>query len=355
VRTGAIQNMTTEELEQFGAKTGLVLEVNGDPDKDVVKIQPNAIPSGLDRLSFKAEQYVKTVSGRGDNQLGLTRPDQSGKLAEESNKSSDVSLRKALDNLERTDFLLGNFFVELIQNFYTDHRIMHITRDELTGELEQVSVNLPDPATGEILNDLSLGSYDTVITSQVARRTLEESEFASALGLREIGIKIPDRFMVENSNLRKKGEIVKAMEAEASSPEAQEEREVVRLGRRLELTKLKAETSSEEAEGAHKRAKTAKEIAETQQLQSGDAGERAKAEAERAKAQAHVEEKQADMSLEKQRHDQEMQFLREKHALELRLKEEAAATDRKAKLIAAVAQAKQAAKAPASSAAQQQQ
>src|SRR5574337_893371 len=58
VRSGALTNMAIEELEQRGAETGLVVEVNDDPDKALKKIQPNAMPQGLDRLSYKAEEAL---------------------------------------------------------------------------------------------------------------------------------------------------------------------------------------------------------------------------------------------------------------------------------------------------------
>lgn len=334
-RHGALLNMTDEELEQQGARTGLVLDVQGDPAKDIVKIQPNQIPTGLDRLSFKAEQYIKTVSGRGDNQLGLTRPDQSGKLAEEANKASDVSLRKALDNLERTDYLLATMILEMVQEFYTDKRIMVITRDELTGETEEVTVNLPDQESGEVLNDLSLGSYNVVITSQTARRTLEESEFANAMGLKELGVPIPDRFMIENSNMRKKGELIKAMDAEAASEEGQLKKQALMTGLQLDVAEKKGKVTKLEADATHARAKAAQVLQETQ---GGDAAEQMKAEAE-------VQKKRDEMALKEEAHEQEMRHEREMFQLEMELKKAEAAEKRRAMRMQAAATAVATAKA----------
>src|SRR5262249_33875672 len=118
VRQGVVMNMTMEELEEIGAKTGLVLEVNGDPDKDGVKIQPNQIPQGLDRISFKAENFIKSISGRGDSVMGLDRADVSGKAIGEKKQSADVPLRPAMDNLERTDWYLARNVLDIIQRYY---------------------------------------------------------------------------------------------------------------------------------------------------------------------------------------------------------------------------------------------
>ncbi|MHB1098693.1 MAG: portal protein, partial [Burkholderiales bacterium] len=53
IRAGSLKNMSIEELEQKGAQSGLVLELD-DPN-NAEKITPNNTPQGLDRISFKAE------------------------------------------------------------------------------------------------------------------------------------------------------------------------------------------------------------------------------------------------------------------------------------------------------------
>lgn len=315
VRSGALLNLTLEELEEVGAKTGLVLEVNGDPDKDIVKIQPNQIPSGLERISFKAEGFIKSISGRGDSVMGLDRADVSGKAIGEKKESSDANLRKALDNLERTDWLLARNILDIIQHYYTDPRIMNITKDDLTGELETVEVNMPDPSTGEILNDLSLGAYDIIVVSQAAKRTLEESQFEQAVGMRELGVMIPDKFIIQNSNLVDKMKIIAEMEAQAQSPEAQLKAKTELLAAQLQVAQLRAQTSAEEAQALKDRAKAAETMASTavkaKEASSGD--NEMEIEANRA---------QQEMALKQQEHDQKMQMMREEHALKMQLKQQ---------------------------------
>lgn len=303
VRSNALLNMTLDELEEVGAKTGIVLEVNGDPEKDIVKIQPNQIPAGLDRISFKAEGFIKSISGRGDSVMGLDRADVSAKAIGEKKDSADVPLRPALDNLERTDWMLARVMLSMVQSYYTDPRILNITRDELKGEYETVGINMPQPGSGEVANDLSLGSFDIIVTSQAAKRTLEESQFEQGVAMRELGIQIPDRFLIENSNLVKKAEILKAMDEAAQSESAQVAEKAKTLGMQLEVANLKAQASKDEAEALHKRAKAAKEMADLQASAGG------------------VDQ---ELMLEQQRHLMEMQMMREKHQLEMQIKREEA-------------------------------
>ena len=341
VKKGALANMEPDELEERGAETGLVLEVNGDPDKDIVKIQPNQIPQGIDRLSFKAEGFIKSVSGRGDAQLGLSRADVSADALDQNKDSSDATVRKALDNLQHTDHLLARNILDLVQEYYTDPRIMNITHNDLTGEMDELHVNEPDPSTGEILNDLTLGEYDVVVTTTPARRTLEESQFEQAVALRkDLGIQIPDEFIIENSNLLKKGDIVKAMKAQAETPMARLQAQVQALTLKLQVAEQKGEASRLEADATLKNAKAAKTVAETAGVAKEAAGGDDEAQLEQQK---HEQEMQRDQ----QKHDQEMQHERERHQQDIALKEKQAADDRRMKRAQAILAARDAARQPA--------
>lgn len=66
--------------------------------------------------------------------------------------------------------------MSLVPKVYTEERLLTITKDRNTGESETVKVN-EAPPKGQILNDLTLGEYDLVITSVLQRKTLEDSQF----------------------------------------------------------------------------------------------------------------------------------------------------------------------------------
>jgi hypothetical protein len=334
VRRGGLMNLTPDELEEWGAKTGLVIEVQNDVTKDVMKIQPNQIPQGLDRLSFKAENYIKSISGRGDSQLGLDRADVSGKAIGEKKESSDVNLRGAMDALERTDHMMAHVILYMVQNYYTDPRIMTITRSDVTNEYETIEVNVPDPTTGEVVNDLSKGMYDVVVTSQNAKRTLEESEFQQALALRELGIAIPDRFLIQHSNMRKKGDIIKAMDAEAASPENQMRRHAENLEGQLRVAKTRGEVSKLEATAVAQRAKAAKTMADAAQVGEEPGAEEQLAIAER------------EFQLKEREHEQKLRHEQEMHEQKMQLQAAEAAEKRRAQRIQAAVAAKRAAAKP---------
>lgn len=331
VKKGSLKNMTTDELEQYGGKTGVILEL--DHVDDAEKIQPNQIPQGLDRLSAKGENYIKSVSMRGDAQMGMTRADVSADQIEANNAFGDVGLRKPMDNLKRTDFLLGRNTLDLVQEFYTDPRIMAITHNDLTGEVRDININWPDPLSGEIQNDVSMGEYDIVVISQPAKETLEDSQFEQAAYLKEkLGVQIPDEFMIENSRLINKTALVAAIKEAAQSPEAQMRQKMQLMAGQLELANQKAEASKLEATALEKRAGAGEKVAKTNEIMQGKAGEAEKAQMEIALAQQ-------EMAQDKQRHDQEMAQMREKAMLELQLEREKAAAKIQEQKILAVEKA----------------
>ncbi len=144
VRAGALTNMTTEELEQKGSMTGLVLEVNEMDGVD--KITPNQVPTGLDRVTFKAEEHIKSVSGVNDSMQGFDREDVAARAIEKKRQAGASStLSKPLDNLTRSDFYLARNILQLVQTFYTEPRLLTITDGTPAGEIETVGINQPTP------------------------------------------------------------------------------------------------------------------------------------------------------------------------------------------------------------------
>lgn len=332
VKKGALSNMTAAELEERGAETGIVIEVNGDADKDVVKIAPNQVPTGLDRLSYKAEESIKSISGISDSQMGQDRADVAAKAIQAKRQAGTTNLVKPLDSLTRTDFLLARNVLNLVQTYYTEERILNITHDKITGETESFTINQMTPE-GTIVNDLTIGEYDVVVSSVPVRETLEDSQFDQAVALRELGVQIPDTVLIESSRLNNKSQIVKQLEEAANSPEAQAAAERAAQAEQAEIDKTRAETSAKMADTQLKAAKAGKEQVAAQK--------EAMTPIEDNGAEAALAKGQQEMQLARERHDQEMQMQREKHALEMQLKQQQAEAKATQDRIAAITAAQQ--------------
>ena len=308
VKRNALQNMSVAELEQRGAQTGLVLEL--DELTNAEKIQPNQTPTGLDRISYKAEEHIKGISGVSDYMQGFAREDVAAKSVQTNKQSGQANLAKVMDNMNRTDFILARNVLDMVQEYYTEQRLLYITTDRLTNTTEQLTVNQPTPE-GIILNDLTLGEYAVVVTNQPERDTFEETQFDQAVRLRtEAGVQIPDKYIIQSSRLKDKAEIVKELEGDQNSPEAQAAAQLKQRANEAEVTKLEAEAMQKQSDAQLKQAKSQKELASIGQ----DTGQ-----SEIALEQMKLE---AEMAMEQQKMEQEHQLAREKMEMEFALKRE---------------------------------
>ena len=190
VESGSLVGMSADDLEEHGAETGLVVEYNRGSSPPT-KIQPNQIPTGLDRISQKAALNIKTISGINDSMLGSDSAEVSGVAIQAKQNRGVVMIQVPLDNLRKSRQYLAEKVLDLVQAFYTEQRIIMVTDDsDPLKPREPMVVNEMTPE-GQILNDLTLGEYDVVIATAPARDSFDEVQFAEALNLRQVGVAIP--------------------------------------------------------------------------------------------------------------------------------------------------------------------
>jgi hypothetical protein len=314
LKRNALQNMTVSELEQRGATTGLVLEL--DEIDNAEKITPNATPQGLDRISYKAEEHIKTISGTSDYDQGFAREDVSAKAVKANQSASSANHAKVLDNLTRTDHILARNILDYIQEFMSEERVLQITTDRLTGETEALEVNQVTPE-GQILNDLTLGEFGVVVSSMPERDNFEDTQFEQLVNMRtKIGINVPDRYVIGASRLVNKAEIVKTMEGDAESPE----------GQRQAALKQRAEEAAvqvQEADASGKRAAATLAVAKAKgEIEGG--GVDNSAELEHARK---VEEMEREFELKRAQVEQEIELEKLKVMAQIKLAEMKAKAD----------------------------
>lgn len=337
VKRNALQNMSTAELEQRGATTGLVLEL--DEIENAEKITPNHTPTGLDRISYKAEEHIKSISGVSDYMQGFAREDVAAKSVQQNKQSGQANLAKVMDNMNRTDFLLAQAVLDLVQTYYTEPRLLQITTDRLRNITQPLQVNQPTPE-GQIVNDLTLGEYAVVVTNQPERDTFEETQFDQLVRLRtEVGVQIPDKFILQASNAKDKAEIIAATEEAANSPEAQAQAQLLQRKNEAEVSKLESEATQKQADAQLKSAKSQKEIASIGEDsgQNEVAMEQYKLEQEMAMEQQKLDQ---EFALKREQMEREFELKREQMAAEMQLKREQATADAAIKATVAKEQAK---------------
>lgn len=344
VKAGNLTNMTVEELEEKGAQTGLVVEVNEMDGLE--KIQPNQVPTGLDRLSYKAEEHIKSVSGISDSMQGFDREDVAAKAIDKKRQAGSSNLAKPMDSLTRSDYILARNVLDLVQEFYSEERVMTILADPATGATEDFTINEVSPV-GEVLNDLTLGEYGVVITSVPHRETLEDSQFEQAVSLKELGIQIPDDVLIDASRLMNKKDIIKRMQGDQTSPEAQAQKQLQQRAQAAEVSKTEGEAAAKHADAQLKGAKTQETMVKAQVLANTppEGPEQAPDNSHEVAKTAH----EMDLAERQFRHDQQMDFMkvaqqRQEHNDEMTLRSQQAqqeAADRRMQAAANAAAAAQ--------------
>lgn len=228
VQQNSLTNMSTEDLYDQGAETGLVLEYAKGTDKPE-KISPNTVPTGIDKLVSLGSQKIRTVTGISDALRGQAPAGQSGRAIQSLQFGSQLSLAVPLDNLARTRHLFAKRLLKLIQQFMDTPQVMQIVQRGADGgeNTEELALNMPQD-DGSVLNDLTIGEYSVVVTEQPNAITFENSQFEQAMAMREKGILIPDDVVIRYSSLAEKNDIVKRMQDQAQkvNPEAQAKAEL---------------------------------------------------------------------------------------------------------------------------------
>jgi hypothetical protein len=273
-QSGSLINMDRDDLVQQGSQTGLVLEVTKGSELPV-KIQPNQIPTGLSEIGNKAGVYFGEISGVSKAQLGAERSDSSKAL--ESRKQGGLAQQEIIfDNLDYTRELRAEIMLEIIQNYYTETRLLQVTTKNEDGDVveQEIAVNQPmtqiDPDTQEaiesIKNDLTLGEYSVVITSIARRETYDESLFEQMMQMREAGVQVPDYALVEVSGHPDKEELTEVIKKiQGLAAPTPEELEFQQQLQELELRSLTAEVMEKEAQAMERQANAQKLQAQAQE------------------------------------------------------------------------------------------
>jgi len=269
-KTGSLTNMDADDLEQRGAKTGLVLEYDGEQAPE--KIQPNQIPTGLDRISDKAGVFFRQISGVNEAQLGGQRSDSSKALADR--REGGMNQQEILfDNLDLTRQLRAELMLEIIQAYYTETRLIQVLSMNEDGDLEQTELTINEPVevggVEEIKNDLTLGEYAVVITKIPRRDTYDEGVFEQAVQLRELGVQIPDFVLIQNSQLPDKQELVELSKkiAGLAAPTEEEMKQQQQIDA-LQMRLLTAEVMEKEAQATERQANAIRYQAQAQKAQA---------------------------------------------------------------------------------------
>jgi hypothetical protein len=249
---GSLSGMTADDLRNQGAETGLVLEVNpgrSPPDK----IQPNKVPMGIERAALKSADFLKEISGVNNAQLGTDSAEVSGVALKQKTMQGQVQLQVPFENLQRTRYMVAGKMLELVQQFYTEPRVFKVVTAGLNpatlDDKEKQYVINQKSASGEVINDITLGKYEISVSVVPSRDSFQDQQFAEALSLRNVGVMVPDDRIVEYSHLAHKEELADEIrQIQGRGEMSEEEQKMMQLQQQVQQQMMMLEVEKASAE-----------------------------------------------------------------------------------------------------------
>lgn len=309
VKRGALLNMSIEEAEERGSQSGIIFEL--DDINNMEKIQPNQVPQGHDRISFKADQIMRNIAGVSNQGRGFAREDVAGEAILANQAAQEINSASWLNNLHRTKQSLVEAVHSQVRTFYTESRVIKINRGSIFApEVEEVGINMPTPE-GTVLNDITRGEYSTALVPAPTRTTMSEGDFKMLLEMRKLGVGIPDALLVELSPAANKGKIIEMLQGDSNERQAQADAAAARQAE-LEAEKAAATARKEEAAALLNQARAEKAAVEA--MQDPDAAYR---EVEHARIGLDRERMLRELDLREREMASEESFHRDEVALRL--------------------------------------
>ncbi len=199
-------------LKKFGAMPGVNVPYRAGKQPPE-RIEPGVPPTGLDKLVLEGSQKLRDISSINASALGEIDRVQSGKAVLARQRQSVVGIQPYLANYARSKRIIGENVLDLIQNTYTERRVIRIIGEN--SKLVQTIINdeQADPTTSlkSVLNDVTRGHYEVVTDDQPLSATFADGQFQEMLGIidRVMASPVVAQFgdlIIENSSLPNKEE-----------------------------------------------------------------------------------------------------------------------------------------------------
>jgi len=152
--------------------------------------------------------------------LGSATDDKAALLAARRSQASLTSLQTLFSQLDTSLGLLGTLLMKVVQKNFAP------------GKVKQIIDKDPAPA----FYNKAFGRYDIVIEQGFDTATQRQMQLAELLHLREIGVKIPDRALINAAVIQNKKELLEMMEQEAQAAQEMEQMQAESNMREQEAT-----------------------------------------------------------------------------------------------------------------------
>ena len=166
--------------------------------ESVQQFQAPQIPPSMFQLSEMLAQEMNQISGVNEELLGMDQDDLSGIATMLRQGASITTLQTFFDNLDRSQKILGELSISMIQQNFSAGKIRRILNEEPSEQFYNNSFQKFDAAVGE--GDLT--------------ETQRKASFAALLEMLKIGLPIPPHLLLEKAPIPDKKELLETITAQ---------------------------------------------------------------------------------------------------------------------------------------------
>jgi hypothetical protein len=230
-----------ENIKYAGQGKDLVVK-EGYELSDIQKIIPNAVPPSDLQLADQLLSLVNPLAGVNPELMGMAQDTKAGITEMLRQGAGLVALQKYFDQWDRSLKIIGMLEVKIIQNKWTPFKVSRIIKED------------PSPE----FYSKNFSQYDVLPEESLNTTTQRQNQFAQLLQLREMGIPVPTSFLLKNSTIQGKDELIEAIEKEE---QARSEMENQRA--QIEMAALEAQLQNTHASAAEKLAMARERVGRT--------------------------------------------------------------------------------------------
>ena len=184
---------------------------------DVEKIMPAGLDPSMIQLSESLAKEVQEISGVNEELLGSAVDEKAGILSMLRQGAGLTTLQILFDQLDRSQKLLGKIMIGIIQNNFTPGKVQRIIEEQPSDQFY----------------NKAFGRYDAAIEEGLNTTTQKQMQFAQLMQMREAGVNIPDKVLLDASTLQNKKELMQAVqEAEQQAQQMQQQQMEMELRER---------------------------------------------------------------------------------------------------------------------------
>ena len=236
-------SVVNEENIMYAGQGKHIIVKDGFELTDIQKIIPNAVPPSDMQLADQMQQLISPLSLVTPELMGASTEQGLAGITEMLRQGAGlVSLQKYFDQWDRALKLLGVLEMQIIQNRWTPFKVSRIIKEEPTKEFF----------------DKNFSQYDVLAEESLNTTTQRQNQFVQLLNLREMGIPVPTDFLLKNSTLQGKDELIESIrkQEELQSELAQQKSQ-------LDLAILEANLQNSHASTAEKLAMARERVGRT--------------------------------------------------------------------------------------------